>query len=87
MRERFSYDPFVLPFMIGFVFIIIYVVAGVISTIRELPYEDRKKLGKSIFSRKILVSVKEIFMECLIHRKIFRRNRMLGFMHMSIAFG
>ncbi len=87
MRERFSYDPFVLPFMIGFVFIIIYVVAGVISTVRELPYEDRKKLGKSIFSRKILVSVKEIFMECLIHRKIFRRNRMLGFMHMSIAFG
>jgi Fe-S oxidoreductase len=87
MRERFIYDPFVLPFMLGFVFIIIYLVAGIINTIRELPYEDRKKLGKSIFSRKIFVSIKEIFMECLIHRKIFRRNRMLGFMHMSIAFG
>ncbi len=87
MRERFTYDPFVLPFMIGFIFIIIYLAAGVISTIRELPYEDRKKLGKSIFSRKILVSIKEIFMECLIHRKIFKRNKVLGFMHMSIAFG
>ena len=87
MRERFIYDPFVLPFMIGFVFIVLYLTAGVIITIRELPYEDRKKLGKSIFSRKIFISIKEIFMECLLHRKIFRRNRMLGFMHTSIAFG
>ena len=87
MRQRFIYDPFVLPFMIGFVFIIIYLAAGLISTIRELPYEDRKKLGKSIFSRKILISIKEIFMECLLHRKIFKRNHILGFMHASIAFG
>jgi Fe-S oxidoreductase len=87
MRERFIYDPFVLPFMLGFVFIIIYLAAGLINTIRELPGDDRRKLGRSIFSRQILVSVKEIFMECLIHRKIFRRNRKLGFMHMSIAFG
>ena len=87
MRERFIYDPFVLPFMIGFVFICIYLIAGIISTIRELPYEDRKKLARVIFSRRILVSVKEIFMECLFHRKIFQRNRVLGFMHMSIAFG
>ena len=87
MRERFIYDPFVLPFMLGFTFICIYLIAGIINTIRELPYEDRKKLGKSIFSRKIFISIKEIFMECLIHRKIFKRNRMLGFMHASIAFG
>ena len=87
MRERFIYDPFVLPFMLGFTFICIYLIAGIINTIRELPYEDRKKLGKSIFSRKIFVSIKEIFLECLIHRKIFKRNRMLGYMHMSIAFG
>jgi len=87
MLQRSIYHPFVLPFMIGFTFICIYLIGGIINTIRELPYEDRKKLGKSIFSRKILVSVKEIFMECLIHRKIFKRNRMLGFMHSSIAFG
>ena len=87
MRERFIYDPFVLPFMLGFTFICIYLVAGIINTIRELPYDDRKKLGKSLFSRKLLDSIKEIFMECLLHRKIFKRNRMLGFMHASIAFG
>ena len=87
MRERFIYDPFVLPFMAGFTFIILYLAGGVINTIRELPYEDRKRLVKSIFSRQIFVSIKEIFMECLLHRKIFRRNRVLGFMHASIAFG
>jgi Fe-S oxidoreductase len=87
MRERFTYDPFVLPFMIGFIFIMIYITAGIVRTVRELPYEDRKKLGKSLFSRKIFVSIREIFMECLVHRKIFRRNRLLGFMHMSIALG
>ena len=87
MRQRFIYDPFVLPFMLGFVFIVIYLAAGVINTISELPYEDRKKLGKSIFSRKILVSIREIFMECLLHRRIFKRNHILGFMHASIAFG
>ena len=87
MQQRFIYDPFVLPFMLGFIFILFYVVAGIISTIKELPFEDRKKLWKSIFSAKIFISIKEIFMECLIHRRIFKRNRMLGFMHMSIAFG
>ena len=87
MRERFNYDPFVLPFTIGFIFIMIYLAAGIISTIKELPIEDKKKLGKNFFSRKILVSLKEIFLECLIHRKIFKRNPVLGYMHMSIAFG
>jgi Fe-S oxidoreductase len=87
MRERFIYDPFVLPFMVGFIYIVIYLLAGIIFTIRELPPEDRKRLGKSIFSRKIFVSVREIFLECLIHRKIFRKNPVLGYMHMSIAFG
>ncbi|MDR2040369.1 MAG: 4Fe-4S dicluster domain-containing protein [Bacteroidales bacterium] len=87
MRERFIYDPFVLPFMAGFIYILIYLFAGIIKTVKELPYEDRKKLGKSIFSRKIFVSIKEIFIECLIHRKIWKRNPVLGYMHMSIAFG
>ncbi len=73
--------------MIGFIYIVLYLVAGIVNTVRELPYEDRKRLGKGIFSRKIFVSIKEIFLECLIHRKIFKRNKVLGYMHMSIAFG
>jgi Fe-S oxidoreductase len=52
-----------------------------------MPYEDRTKLFGSLFSVKVFVSVKEIFLECLIHRKIFKKNALLGYMHMSIAFG
>ncbi|MCK7533336.1 MAG: hypothetical protein MZV63_21045 [Marinilabiliales bacterium] len=31
--------------------------------------------------------IKEIFMESLLHRKIFKKNPVLGYMHMSLAFG
>ncbi len=33
------------------------------------------------------MSLKEIFMESLIHRKILKTNFRLGYMHMSLAFG
>ena len=32
-------------------------------------------------------SLKEIFLESLIHRKILKTNLRLGYMHMSLAFG
>lgn len=54
---------------------------------KSLSIEDKKKLGKSIFSKRILITIKEIFLDCLIHKKIFERNKLLGYMHMSIAFG
>lgn len=87
MRERLSYDPFVLPFTIGLAYIIVYCTIGIVRIIREMPAEDRTKLYKSLFSLKIFKSINEIFWECLIHRKIFKCNALLGYMHMSIAFG
>ena len=87
MRERVSFDPFVLPFCIGLVFILSYLLLATLHVLSQLSSEDRKKLVKSFFSRKILISVREIFMECLIHKRIFGINPMLGYMHMSIAFG
>ena len=87
MEERFSFDPFVLPFTIGLVFIIIYLAVAAGKVIYDLPTEDRKKFFRSLFSWRIFVSIKDIICECLLHVRIFRRNRVLGFMHMSIAFG
>ena len=88
MRERLNYDHFVLPFTIGLVYIIAFLTVATIRVIKSLPYEDKKKLGKSIFNIKILyINIKEIFSECLFHRKIFKKNSLLGYMHMSIAFG
>ncbi len=87
MRERLSFDPFVLPFTIGLVYIIVFLTAATVRVIKGLPAEDRQRLLKGFFGPKFFVSVKEVFLECLIHKKIFKRNSWLGYMHMSIAFG
>ena len=86
-RERFSYDPLVLPFMLGLIFILTYLILGAARMIKNLPAEDRIRLVKSFFSKKILLSIREIFNECLLHLRIFKKNPVLGYMHMSIALG
>lgn len=48
---------------------------------------DRVKAGMALFSFSLLKTVKEIVMESLIHRKMFKRNPVLGYMHMSFALG
>ena len=35
----------------------------------------------------MLKNVKDIFCDCLLHVKIWKRNKLLGYMHSSIAFG
>lgn len=83
-----GFDPFVIPFAAGLAFILVYCIAGLAETVRELPSEDRKKLGKSLLSPRILAAdIRDIFRDCLLHAGIFRKNALLGYMHMSIAFG
>lgn len=82
-----NFNIFVLPFIIGLVFIISYFIAISGIWISNFSPEDRHKLCKGIFSIKSLLSVKEILLESLLHRKIFKVNPLLGYMHMSLAFG
>ncbi len=54
----------------------------------QLPAEDRKRFLKSLITPKtMLKNVKDIFCDCLLHVKIWKRNKLLGYMHSSIAFG
>ena len=54
----------------------------------ELPREDRRKFLVSLVTPKILwKNIKDIFLNCLIHVRLWKRNKMLGYMHSSIAFG
>ena len=87
MQERFSYAPFVIPFTVGLIYIISYFAFSFIKLLHDLSWADRKRFFRSIFSYKIFVSGWEAVRECLLHVKMFRRNKLLGFMHMSIAFG
>lgn len=90
MEERIAggYDPFVLPFMIGIVFILTYLLIALIRIICIMPKSDRKRLGLSLLKPKIIYkNIKDIFGDCLLHLKIFKCNPLLGYMHASIAFG
>ena len=82
-----QFDPFVIPFNIGLYFILIYVVTRSVIWFRDLSRPDKLRLQRGFFGNAFILSLKEIFMESLIHRKILKTNFRLGYMHMSLAFG
>lgn len=81
------FDPFVIPFNIGLYFILIYCITRCIIWFRDLSRADKLRLQRGFFSNAFGQSLKEIFLESLIHRKILKTNFRLGYMHMSLAFG
>lgn len=90
MRERFisGYNDFVIPFMAGMIFILVYLAVALLRLIFQLPARDRKKFFLSLLNPKILLkNLRDIVCDCLLHVKIFKRNPLLGYMHASIAFG
>ena len=82
-----QFDPFIIPFNIGLYFIVIYAVARSVIWFRDLSRPDKLRLQRGFFGRAFGQSLKEIFLESLIHRKILKTNFRLGYMHMSLAFG
>ncbi|MEI6050286.1 MAG: (Fe-S)-binding protein [Bacteroidota bacterium] len=82
-----QFDPFIIPFDIGLYFILIYVVVRSVIWFRGLSRPDKLRLQRGFFGIAFVQSLKEIFMESLIHRKILKTNFRLGYMHMSLAFG
>ena len=90
MRERFAsgFDPFVIPFVIGMAFVLGYCLIAMIRVICQLPKADRKRFLLSLITPKyIWMNLRDIFLNCLIHVKLWKRNKVLGYMHSSIAFG
>ncbi len=82
-----SSEIFVWPFNLGLYFILIYSVVRSTVWFRNLSRPDKLRLQRGFFGRPFMQSLKEIFMESLLHRKVFRKNPVLGYMHMSLAFG
>jgi Fe-S oxidoreductase len=82
-----QFDPFVIPFNIGLNFILIYCIVRCIIWFRDLSRADKLRLQRGFFGYAFGQSLKEIFLESLIHRKILKTNLRLGYMHMSLAFG
>ena len=83
-----GFDSFVVPFMAGMIFVLCWCLIGAVRILAELHAEDRKKLALSFLNPKIMAkNVRDWFFDCLFHVKLWKRNKMLGYMHSSIAFG
>ena len=90
MREIYpsGFNSFVTPFMLGMIFVLCWCLVGAFLVLIELPKEDRKKLAISFINPKIMVkNIRDWFFDCLFHVKLWKRNKLLGYMHSSIAFG
>lgn len=81
------YDPFVLPFTIGLNILLIYLVITYIRWIRSFSKEDRRTIRRNIISLKTLKAAREVFLESLVHHKIYRTSPFLGYMHMCFGLG
>jgi Fe-S oxidoreductase len=81
------FDFFVVPFCLGFAYLIIVLLIKSGKWISELEAGAGIKILKSLFTGRTAMALKEFFIECLLHRKVFKVNRLLGYMHMSLAFG
>lgn len=90
MTERFAsaFHPFVIPFLAGMAFVIAVCIIKAARVIGELDKSDRRKFFISLLKPNIIIKdIIDIILDCLIHVRLWKRNRVLGFMHSSIAFG
>jgi Fe-S oxidoreductase len=83
-----NFNLFVLPFFLGLIYVVIAIGKHWYRWIKALPAIDKVKLMSGIrHPGQVLSALKEIFLEALIHRRMWKRNPLLGYMHMSFALG
>ena len=81
------FAAFCLPFIIGCTVMFAVIVFKYTLWLWRLPKSDKRLIIKGIFTTRTLGAVWETVRESLLHRRIFRVNPVLGYMHMSLAFG
>jgi len=82
-----NFNPFVLPFLAGTTFFFVVIIYKFIQWIRHLDSGQLALIKKNAFTLKTLYAAVEVFRESLVHRNIYKKNPLLGYMHMSLAFG
>ena len=81
------YDPFCLPFIFGATVLFTTLAVKYGLWLHRLPKADKRLIRRGIPTRATLGAIGEVVSESLLHRRIFRVNPLLGYMHMSLAFG
>jgi Fe-S oxidoreductase len=82
-----TFNLFVLPFLLGIIFLIVSLTKSYMRWIEALDPDEKERLKQGIRGTPLILALREIFFESLLHRKMFRRNKLLGYMHISFAFG
>lgn len=81
------YAPFCLPFIIGALTMLVLVAGKWLFWLGHLPRADKMLILRGIPTRATFGAIGEVISESLLHRRIFRIDPLLGYMHMSLAFG
>lgn len=81
------YAPFTIPFIIGSTLMFAIIATKWLLWFVHLPKVDRRLVRHNIFTRKTALATVEVIRESLLHARIFKVNPLLGYMHMSLAFG
>ena len=81
------YAPFAIPFIIGASVMFAIIATKWLMWFIHLPKVDRRLVRHNFFTRKTISATAEVIRESLLHARIFKVNPLLGYMHMSLAFG
>ncbi len=81
------FAPFCIPFIVGACVMFVALAWKWGLWLCRLPRADKMRIVRGIPTRATLDAVGETVRESLLHRRIFRINPVLGYMHMSLAFG
>jgi Fe-S oxidoreductase len=83
-----NFNLFVLPFSLGLLYLLAAIGRNWYRWIRALPMNDKLKLRSGIRQPGRMLRVfQEVALEGLIHRRMWKRSPLLGYMHMSFALG
>lgn len=81
------FAPFCIPFIVGAAAMFLTLAWKWGYWLYQLPRADKMRIIRNIPTRATLEAAGEVVSESLLHRRIFRVNPLLGYMHMSLAFG
>lgn len=85
--HAYPYNDFVIPFLIGTIFLFSIIIFKYVKWIRRFSDEQRDIIRHNWFSWKIFPAIWEMLREGLIHVRIIKKNVLLGIMHQAFALG
>jgi Fe-S oxidoreductase len=87
-RVPSAYSNFVIPFVAGITFFLVWIFIGFIRVLTQLNHEEQVKFWTSLINPITAgKNIRDLFCDCLFHTKIWQRKPLLGYMHSAIAFG